>query len=1237
MKGEKDMNKLFTKIVGAALGLTMAIGVGVAVASNSEAVPVHAAASTVSWTASAANNLGSQISSVNGTDTGTISTGSFSWSYTRTLTQLKSGKKDNISYVGATNNKYIQLGSNNAQETISFTTSAFSGKVIKSISVIALTNAGGHKLSISVSGSTYASCSNVTLSNVTLNSGTPTSTHADGTKTYSADVTDSTGNITISIDGPTAQKAMYIAGISVTYDTPASKTLSSIAVKTAPTKTTGYYEGQCFDPTGLVITGTYSDASTEDIAYADHSGDFTFTPSTTTALTTGDTSVTIGYGGKSTTQSISVVADVLNSVTVSGTMSTTSYTTADSWSATGLTVTGSYAGKGNVDVTSSSTFTYYSNSAMTSEVATPNALGVGNNQTIYIKATCSGVSNSTGYSQTVSVEAAPDVVLSASNNPYPSSATSKATATEGPSTETLGGIEYQSSYGYVYNSAQLSLHPEHNGYLGNNTAFTNNIKKIVISFNDTNSAGRGTMYEGASALAETSTISASMSLDNKTATYTFSDTNQFFKFKQTSTGSSNYINILSISIYLGSAHKSLSSIAVKTAPTKTAYKANEDFAPAGLVITATYSDSSTEDIAYSSNPTAFGFSPSTITAAGNVTITYSGKTCTQAVTLVTVTNVTGVASAPTEVYQNGTIDASEVTLNVSYSDSSVGTVTADSVSIDTSEVAPSVTATATYNAATGTKTATWSVAVLKEPVYVNVSDSITLSLTGVSGTSYSSWSNKSDKSSAVYSGNNAGGNSVLQYNNASSSGLYTSTSGGKLYSVSVDWNSNTGSSGTRKLYIYGTNTKPTAISDASSATKLGEVNKLTPTTTVTDDDYEFDYLIITGCGSAVYVNSITITWKVLGTDNPMTANPTLELGKSSISVGKTTTLTVTTTPSDSDEQLDVVSNDTSVATVSGSGKNYTVTGVAVGSTTITVTGKQSDYTSSIAISVVAASKTYEDKILTPEAMGIDAYDKTDPGTYSYDDADYSVYYVMKSGGFQFHAGDGYITNAEELYSNAEIKSVTLIMKSSNSGTAAVYEGTSTNPSTSVSPITTYSATGVNTYLFNGSSTYFKVMSSSGTLYIEKIIVELADDANSILEEARLAALSILTDLSGLCGGSGSGVVTQSDWDTLTSDLAALNLSNDAKLFLKNAPRICLDNLSQGGAEIENAMAHYDACVEKFGFTPDTSLTTAQASARVISAFGIVQNSNTIAIIVIVSMISVTAIGGYFFIRKRKEQ
>ena len=84
-------------------------------------------------------------------------------------------------------------------------------------------------------------------------------------------------------------------------------TLSSIAVKTAPTKTT-YTEGEYFAPTGLVITKTMSDASTSDVAYSDNEGDFTFTPSTATALTTGNTTVTITYGGKSTTQAITVNA-----------------------------------------------------------------------------------------------------------------------------------------------------------------------------------------------------------------------------------------------------------------------------------------------------------------------------------------------------------------------------------------------------------------------------------------------------------------------------------------------------------------------------------------------------------------------------------------------------------------------------------------------------------------------------------------------------------------------------------------------------------------------------------------------------------------------------------------------------------------------------------------------------------------------------------------------------------------
>ena len=146
--------------------------------------------------------------------------------------------------------------------------------------------------------------------------------------------------------------ASYISEFKITY-TP--KTLSSIAVKTAPTKTT-YEAGDNFDPTGLVITATYSDSSTSDIAYPN--AGFSFTPTTSAALTTSDVSVTITYGGKSTSQSITVNASkTLSSISISG--YTTSFTEGDTFSFGG-TVTAHYSDSSTGNVTSLSTFTGYS-------------------------------------------------------------------------------------------------------------------------------------------------------------------------------------------------------------------------------------------------------------------------------------------------------------------------------------------------------------------------------------------------------------------------------------------------------------------------------------------------------------------------------------------------------------------------------------------------------------------------------------------------------------------------------------------------------------------------------------------------------------------------------------------------------------------------------------------------------------------------------------------------------------
>lgn len=70
---------------------------------------------------------------------------------------------------------------------------------------------------------------------------------------------------------------------------------------TQPTKTT-YIEGQSFDPTGMVVTATYSDDTTAEVE------NYTYSPSG--ALTAEDEEVVISFGGK--TASVSITVNAIN-------------------------------------------------------------------------------------------------------------------------------------------------------------------------------------------------------------------------------------------------------------------------------------------------------------------------------------------------------------------------------------------------------------------------------------------------------------------------------------------------------------------------------------------------------------------------------------------------------------------------------------------------------------------------------------------------------------------------------------------------------------------------------------------------------------------------------------------------------------------------------------------------------------------------------------------------------------
>ena len=145
-----------------------------------------------------------------------------------------------------------------------------------------------------------------------------------------------------------------------------NKTLTDIDVQTSPK--TSYEVGDTFNPTGLVITRTYSDSSTDTYAYAGHTSEFSFDPSLATPLAASDEVVEITYGGFSCFLPIEVnLPKELTSISASG--YTTNFVEGDTFSFGG-TVTANYADTTSEDVTSSATFTGYNMTAVGNQTVT---------------------------------------------------------------------------------------------------------------------------------------------------------------------------------------------------------------------------------------------------------------------------------------------------------------------------------------------------------------------------------------------------------------------------------------------------------------------------------------------------------------------------------------------------------------------------------------------------------------------------------------------------------------------------------------------------------------------------------------------------------------------------------------------------------------------------------------------------------------------------------------------------
>ncbi|UKK51293.1 hypothetical protein L6472_01455 [Prevotella sp. E13-17] len=163
-------------------------------------------------------------------------------------------------------------------------------------------------------------------------------------------------------------------------------------------------------------------------------------------------------------------------------------------------------------------------------------------------------------------------------------------------------------------------------------------------------------------------------------------------------------------------------------------------------------------------------------------------------------------------------------------------------------------------------------AVLCGTMFANeVTDELTVAaFSEITGTSYTDFTGKTFTSDAVYAGQMATNKSTciqLRTKN-SNAGIITTATGGKVKSVTIEFNSSTTD---RSISIYGSNTAYTAATDlydeGTQGTLLGEIAANAESKTITiSGDYAF--VGFRSKDQAIYIDKITIVWENGETPQP---------------------------------------------------------------------------------------------------------------------------------------------------------------------------------------------------------------------------------------------------------------------------------------------------------------------------------------------------------------------------------
>ncbi|MBQ9640008.1 MAG: bacterial Ig-like domain-containing protein [Bacteroidaceae bacterium] len=391
------------------------------------------------------------------------------------------------------------------------------------------------------------------------------------------------------------------------------------------------------------------------------------------------------------------------------------------------------------------------------------------------------------------------------------------------------------------------------------SSITGTISKIVVNASTASTVGDAVLNAtvGGASFGEQGQNASSTATDY---TFTGSATGEIVVsiIRPSATKSALYVKSIAVT-YTAASASPLSSIAL-SGNYLTEFYVGDDFSNEGMTVTATYEDNSTKDV---TSEAAFSGYDKTRTGEQTVTVSYTEASVTKTTIYNIIVNANPThnvtwnvnGTTTTEEYERGTTITFPANPEELCGKSFVGWTT-EAIS-GTTDTEPAFVSSAKM----GNEDVTY------YAVFANgciVTDELTQATTGASANSYSEWSDKTLSSSAVYAGQSAGGTttnpSIQLRSSNNNSGIISTTSGGKVTKVSVEWNSSTTSG--RTLDIYGKNTAYTAASDlyntSKQGTKLGSIECGTSTELIISDEYT--YIGVRSNNGALYLDKLSIRW-----------------------------------------------------------------------------------------------------------------------------------------------------------------------------------------------------------------------------------------------------------------------------------------------------------------------------------------------------------------------------------------